>query len=502
MTTLAQMRSRLAEIDERLPLVRSELLTLAEGDLDEVATARFGELETEHQTLADEREPIATRLAAMESVVETARNAQADAESSEDNGVSARSGGLETPGRAVRSRANRLNPFADLDSVRSNALGVSDLRSRAASAIETANLDSFTDDQRELATNLIQRNDQHGRIARHMLLTGSEAYVRAFDKLLGGQQHYQLDQEELEALRYAESHRAGINEGSNTAGGYLVPFMVDPTIVLMNAGSTNPFRQISNVVTISTNTWHGISTAGVSASWLGEAVEATRVDPVFAQPTIPTFKGSAYLQASFEAAQDTNIVSGIGTLLADAKDRLEATAYATGNGTTAPQGIVTGVSAVGGSVVSAAGTGNAYTAADVYALRTALPPRYRSNASWLANEAIYLLTRQFASGTGPQHAFWADLAMDTPSLLLGKPTYESSAMASALVDNAKILAVGDMRAAYTIVDRIGMQVQFNPLVVGGTANAPTGEVGWFATWRGGAGVTNPDAVRLLKTHTA
>jgi HK97 family phage major capsid protein len=157
---------------------------------------------------------------------------------------------------------------------------------------------------------------------------------------------------------------------------------------------------------------------------------------------------------------------------------------------------------VGGSVISAAGTALAYAAADVYALKGALPPRYRPNASWVANEQILLLTRQFASGTGPQHAFWADFGMATPSQLLGRPVYESSAMGGTpLVDAEKILLCGDFKNGFCIVDRIGMTVQYEPLVIG-TNRMPTGEVGWFAHWRVGSGVLNADAFRLLKVHTS
>ena len=146
-----------------------------------------------------------------------------------------------------------------------------------------------------------------------------------------------------------------------------------------------------------------------------------------------------------------------------------------GTGSGQPQGVITGVSAVANSVIAAKNTGNVYAADDVYASSGALPPRYRPNASWVANEAILLLTRQFASGTGPQHAFWADFGMATPSQLLGRPLYESSAMDSTLADGKKIADVGDIKTTYMIVDRVGMTIQFNPMVVGSNRR-PTDEV--------------------------
>ena len=47
--------------------------------------------------------------------------------------------------------------------------------------------------------------------------------------------------------------------------------------------------------------------------------------------------------------------------------------------------------------------------ADVYTLQGSLPARYRSNASWLANNLIYNKVRQFdtAGGAGSvDHGWW------------------------------------------------------------------------------------------------
>ena len=500
MTTLAETRSRLAEIDERLPQCRSELLTLAESDLGEDETARFDGLRGEFDSLTAEREPLAARLAAMTNVVDTARAAQAAAEADEDDNVSNRSGGLESGGRSTptRSRTTRLDPFADLDTVRSGRLAPSDVRARALNAVEQNTEHVFDDDQREKVTGLLERSDRHGRIAQHVLMVGSSAYTRAFSKLLEGTQPYSLAPEELEALNQADAYqRASMAEGSQATGGYLVPFFVDPTVMLQNAGSTNPLRQISRVETITGPTWRGITTAGVTASWLGEAAAATEASLSFAQPTVDVFKGSAYLRASFEVTQDTNVASEIGPVLADAKDQLEAAAFITGTGSGQPKGIVTALAAVGGSIVAPTDAG-VFGAKDVYKLAGAIPPRYRGNTSWLANQSIYLLARQFATGSGPQSAFWADFGMNTPAELIGRPIHESSVMDGTLATATHnyALILGDFKN-FLIADRIGMTVQFQPMVLDTTTNNPNGQVGWFAHWRVGSGCLNPDAFRML-----
>jgi HK97 family phage major capsid protein len=468
--------NRLAEIDGRLAEIRTELLELAETDLDEDQAARFEALETENNELETEREPLAERAAFIERI----RGAQA----------AGGSRSTEPGGTDIHVRTNQ-GPFDNLDAVRSGMVPASDLRSRALDAIEQAP-DYVEDAHREHATSLVERNDRHGRIARHMLLTGSEAYTRAFEQVLSGAQPYHLPQDESEAMRAAMS----LTDGN---GGFMVPFHLDPTLILTNAGSTNPIRQMARVDRITGDNWHGITSAGVTAEWLAEAAEAADASPTFARPEIKPEKAAAYLQGSFEVSQDTGIAAQVGMLLADAKDNLEAVAFATGSGTGQPTGVVTAVAAVPASVVQTASVG-AYEDGDVYVLKGAIPARHRRAAQWLSSESIQLLTRQFATGSGPTHAFWADLGMDTPSQLLGRSIHEASEMATTIAAGNNILLLGDF-SRYLIVDRIGMTVQFEPLVKGANQR-PTGEVGWFAHWRVGGGVLDANAFRLLRVRAA
>ncbi|WP_067967516.1 phage major capsid protein [Nocardiopsis trehalosi] len=471
--------NRLQEIDQRLDAIRAELLELAETDLDETQAARFDELETEHAALEEERVPLAKRAATVERM-------RASLTAGGERATEA--GGID-----VHVRTDRT-PYDDLDQVRSGTVALADVRARALDAIEQAPA-YVADEHRERATRLVERSDRHGRIARHMLLTGSPDYEDAFEQVLSGVQPWQLQGRAAEAMRLAAEHQRAINIGTDSAGGFLVPFHLDPTIIMTSAGTTNPFRQIARQVSITTDTWRGITSAGVTTEWLAESQEVGEHNPTLGRPEIPVHKAGSYLEATFEVVQDTTIASQVGMLLAEAKDDEEARVFAVGSGTGRPRGVVTAVAATPASVVSTAAAG-AYAVGDVYALRGALPPRHRANASWVASDMTYLLTRQFATGSGPQHAFWADLGMGTPSLLLGRPTYESSEMADAVAAGANLLLVGDFQK-YLIVDRIGMTVQFEPLVKGPNQR-PTGEVGWFAHWRVGGDVLDANAFRLLQ----
>jgi HK97 family phage major capsid protein len=480
----AATTTRLAEIDERLPQVRTALIELGEaGDLDEDATQRFDALEAELDTLTTEREPLARRAATLERVRSQVASGQ----------------GLESgSGRRGPEVMNRVQPYADLDQVASRSLAVEGLHSRALAAIEQVDDDLLTAEQRARAERLVRRNDRHGRIARHMLLTGSEDYARAFEAVLTGRQAWQLDAEAQRALAIADEHYRAINEGSGAAGGFLVPFMLDPTIILTNAGSTNPWRQLADVVTISTNAWHGVSSAGVVAGYRGEAVETVDGSPTFAQPVVNVVKADAYLQASFESMQDTNVAASFGELLADARDNFEAAEMTHGDGAAGHmQGCITGVAAVPGSVIKTA-TAATFAIGDVWAVRNGLKPRWRRNAQWTAEQAIFDKIRQFATGSGQQSgSFWVELGGDTPAHLIGKPINESSEMDSAITTGKNILVTGDFKRGYKVVDRIGMSVQYNPLVIGANRR-PTGEAGWYAYWRTGAAVIVADALRLLQ----
>ncbi|WP_254076253.1 phage major capsid protein [Streptomyces sp. P3] len=184
---------------------------------------------------------------------------------------------------------------------------------------------------------------------------------------------------------------------------------------------------MSTIKTITTDTWNGVSSAGVTAAWLAEADEVTDGSPTFAQPSIKPEKASAWVQGSFEVLADSGFGAEVGPLLADAKDRLEATAFATGDGSGKPKGVVPAVAAVSGSVVASATT-DTYAVADVYAVEQSLPPRHRitGKPSWMAAKPIINKTRQFDTAGGS--SFWANLGMGQPEQLLGAPIYEASAM--------------------------------------------------------------------------
>lgn len=376
----------------------------------------------------------------------------------------------------------------DLDSVnRSNPqAAAADLVARALTAVERNSERAFTDDQREAVTAKIEGSGRNAaKIAEYVLMTGSPDYTAEFERFLATNGRSFGPQLERAAMSLTTAN-----------GGAMVPYILDPAVMLTNSGVQNPMRQLARKETIiGANEWRGVTSAGVSAEWLAEGTEAADASPTFTQPAIPTFKGSAYLFGSYEVLADSGFASQVQPLIMDAKDRLEGTAFTTGNGTTAPQGWVTGKVAAGSLVASAAT--DTFAVADVYNTQAGLAPRFRNQrAAWQANVAIQNRIRQFDTSGGS--SLWAQLGAGTPPVLLGSSSYETSDMdgsITALAENY-VLGYGDWNAAYVIVDRVGLEIYYDNLVLGANRR-PTGQAGFFAFWRVGGEVVAPEAISLL-----
>jgi len=332
-------------------------------------------------------------------------------------------------------------------------------------------------------------------MARWVLIAGDERYRSAFAKVLRNPQlgQFEWSDEERAAFGRAQAFQRAMAIGSSPTGGYLVPFTLDPAILLTNAGTSNvSLRAAFSVKTIATSSWNGVTSAGVSAEWAAEAAEVADASPTLAQPTIPVYRGDAFVPFSFEMQGDApSLEAELAPLLADAKERLEARAFILGTGTGQPRGLITAAAANAGSVV-ASSTADTWAFNDLYKLKKALPARHRGSAGWLGSEDVYDLVRQTApDGT------WKDPEGGRPGVLLGRSTYETSEMDGNLDagQNNYLLAYGDLKQYY-VVDRVGATVELVPHLFGANRR-PTGQRGLLLWFRTGGDLVNPDAVRLL-----
>jgi len=498
------MPNRLAEIRTRQAVIREALDALeAKDEQSEDDADRAEALLGEFDELADEIKPLAARAARIELVREAMRDeanrerSQADTGDRGENFTGNSLGGDDDDATGPQPRTRRQtpdlmrrtnrNPFDDLDSVRSRLMAPGEVRSRAAQAVEMYAQRSdhwaLAGDAAENTTNLIQRTGAEfgTAVARQVLVTGAPEYLAAFEQYLsdpGGM-----------------SARAAMSL-TPANGGYLVPFTLDPTIILTNAGSANPYRRLATVKTTTTNNWNGVTSAGVNAAWTAEGIEAADNSPTVGTLAITPQKATAYLFGSFEVLSDSDFAQQLPDLLADAKDRLEETAFAVGATATQPKGLIPA-----GTVFSATGNPGGPRVSDVYSLLAALPARFRgprSRDAWVANLTTINALRNLPAFAG---AFTSIVNDSGPEpTMLGRPFVESTSVVGAFATGNKVLAFADM-SQYFIVDRIGMSVVYDPIVIGSAARIPTGQGAWYAFWRVGADVSTSTAVRVLSLLT-
>lgn len=457
----SEIRARLAEIDTEY----------AGSELSDEARAEFDTLSDEFDT--------------HERAIEDTKRRQERIRAIADNpAATERVRPTSAPG-AVRRPEN----IYDLGEIRQQARSIDDLpqmyRDNAMRAVESARYPGAT--SRSEAQENVERlldtvDDEHGTLARQILVTGSPVYARAFGKFCKAQNTYGLTGEEQRALAV----------GAGSTGGFAVPFQLDPTVILTNNGSVNPLRQIARVEQIVGKEWDGVTSAGVVVTRVAESTESTDGAPTLAQPTVKAERVQGFIPFSIEADQDWGALqSEMTRLLADAKDVEEATSFVTGTGVSpAANGVVQTLNASSNVTPF-----NTVTAAGIYALEDALPDRFRDNASFLGHRSIYNAVRQLDSTGGSN--LWVRIGEGQPNQLLGYPAYRSSAMVanSALGVGSRYLMLGDFRQ-FLIVDRVGMTVDVVPHLFG-ASRMPTGQRGLYAMWRNNSKILVDNAFRIL-----
>ncbi len=381
--------------------------------------------------------------------------------------------------------SSRVSPFDNLDQVR-NASD-EDLQSRALTAVEQTSYRGpfhVKDEHRENATRMIESIPGAARMA---LAYGSPAYMSAFRAYLasGGAPVYSA--EEAAAVRASMSL-------TSANGGYALPFLLDPTLIHTGDATKNPIRQIARVVTGTQDKWNGVTVSNVTTAWKAEASAFTDGSPTTGGVTVDAAMLTAYVTASFEIFQDSNLQAQRPGLIAERIDYAESAAFVTGSGSNAPKGVITAVSGTAGSLVTCTtrGTFSSASIADTLALVNALPVRYEDSSTWVMNKATYRTIEQQMVGTGAVKA----IEMTNGNTLLDLPVKRSSTMVSATTSGNILAVLGDF-SQYIVYDRLGVNVEFIPNVVDGSG-IPTGQRGLVAYKRVGGDVSDVNAFRLLK----
>ncbi len=334
--------------------------------------------------------------------------------------------------------------------------------------------------------------------ARWAEATASRDYESAFTKLLADPQRGHLlwtpaEQEAYQRVAAVQAEQRAMSVGTDSAGGFMVPLTLDPSIMLSSDGSVNPLRRVARVVQTTTNSWSGVTSAGVTAEWKAEGAEVADASPTLAEPNIPVHFGDAFVPFSFEFGMDAvNAVNELQRLMVDAADQLQASAFMNGTGTGQPTGLTTGLAS--GSKVATT-TADTLAIDDVTSLQSALPSRFQPRAQWLGNLTTINMIGGFETSAGSLR--FPEVSSDR---LLRKPLNEASELDTAgdtaNAGNDNVLAYGDFAAGFVIVDRVGTSVELVPHLFGSNSR-PTGQRGLLMHFRTGSGVVVDNAIRLL-----
>lgn len=366
-------------------------------------------------------------------------------------------------------------------------------------------------------------------VARYIVLTGSAGYEELFRTMLSQSTpalspravDAWTDYQDLmraigqrafadEGRRFASGEIRAMNEGTGSAGGFGVPYYLDPTVVPTSGLDQAQILSVAQVRLTTVNYWRGVTASTSGFATRAEAAAAAEDDPTFAQPgggTIPLYEGTDWLPFSIELGMDQpDWATHASELFASAYNSYLSTKTAVGSGSNDPTGIFTAMTNTTTSpahvAVTTAGT---VGAVDLRAAWAALPERYRVDRScaWMMSPSVeqkvsVLAAESQTNGLGPQD-YITDPATGQRRLF-GRPVIVADACPTftGTTGSENFCVVGAF-SRFVVAQRLGSFVmELVPLVPDfNNGGRPSGNRGFMATVRLGCGPVNADAFRLL-----
>lgn len=286
----------------------------------------------------------------------------------------------------------------------------------------------------------------------------------------------------------------------NPDGGYLVRPELSDTIV-SRIFETSPLRGVANVEqTGSKSIDILIDDNEAGARWAGEGASGGQTDtPELGQKVIAAHKIEADPRMTTEMIEDAylDIEAWLSGKVADKFARTQNTAFVLGDGVNKPRGFLTyaaqstsGTYERGKINQVAMGTADALNADGLIAVQNALKEEYQPGAVFGMKRTTFGAALQLK---GADNYFFSPvlLANGQASMqLLGKPVVFMDDM-PAVAANALSVVYADFSQAYTILDRVGLQVLRDPFT-------NKGFVTYYTTQRVGGDVTSFDAIAIGK----
>ena len=280
-----------------------------------------------------------------------------------------------------------------------------------------------------------------------------------------------------------------LQEGVDTAGGYLVPEEYDKRLI---DGLTEENIMRTLGTTITTSGEHKINIAGAkpAASWIEEGGALVFEDASFDQIILDAHKLHVAIKVTDELLYDNafNLESYILTQFSKALANAEENAFLNGDGVGKPLGIF--AENGGGQVAITTNTQSSITADEIINLVHSLKRPYRKNAKFIMNDQTIALIRKLKDNN-KAYLWQPSLQAGEPDRLFGYPVY-TSAYVPTVAAGKPVIAFGDF-SYYNIGDRgVRSFDQLRELFAG------NGMVGFLAKERVDGKLVLPEAVQILK----
>jgi len=304
-----------------------------------------------------------------------------------------------------------------------------------------------------------------------------------------------LSTEQRKVIDDVAAEAKALNVGTDTAGGYLAPTEYLREMIK----SVTEMSPVRSVVRIRSTAMKSIQipkrTGQFSATWVVE--QGTRTETTgltYGLEELQTHELYALIDISNQMLEDSafDMESELRMEAAEQFAVAEGAAVVSGNGVGKPEGFMANAS-VGENI-----SGSAATIADVdgqanglLTLKHALKTAYTRNATWAMNRTTIGSVRKLKDAE-KNYIWMPGIAAGRPNTIDGDPYVEMPDMPS---EGAGLypIAYGDFSRAYTLVDRIAMEMLRDPYT-----QATSGNVRFIFRRRMGGRVVLAEAIRKLK----
>ncbi len=347
-------------------------------------------------------------------------------------------------------------------------------------------------DELEAKLNRLSLTAANDNFRRGEVKSKANVWARAvFDASVLGQASIRADQQKALADVAAEYKALGI--ANDTTGGYLAPVEYIREII-KGVTDVSPARSLARVRSTASKAIQIPKRTGqFAAQWVADQGTKSETDGLrYGMWEIPTHEMYALIDISNQNLEDSafNMEAEISFEATEQFAVAEGAAFVSGNGVGRPEGFLVA------SGVSGNNSGSATTIADVdgqanglLTLKYGLKTAYARNATWALNRTTLGSVRRLK--TAEKQYLWMPGISGQPNTIDGDPYVEVPDMPSEGAGTTPI-AYGDFARAYTLVDRIQMEMLRDPYT-----QATSGNIRFIFRRRLGGQVTLAEAVRKL-----